>query len=198
MAVTVNIYQENALRYLGTYGIAHQDRSTTWKIKDASMFALLCSTDLAQYSDSFAGTVQSLLTTGVTELTTGNGYYVGGRPAPINANLGSYPGGGNYSAASFLSGYSNGIKFLPELTRITSFSSFVTNEYDSLSWFASGGSISAKSLLLCIESPASPAATIYGRSYPLAMIDFGGTKTATNGNVFDINWNANGAINWTR
>ena len=198
MAITVNVYQEPTLRYMGTYGVAHQDRSTAWKTKNASMFALLCSTDVAQYSSSFAGTVETLLTTGVTELTTGNGYFVGGIPAPIIANLGSFPGGVNYSNAILVGGYSNGIKYSPEITLVLSFSPSVTSEYDFLRWKATGGSIAAKSLLLCFESPISSAATIYGRSYPLAMIDFGATRTATDGNIFELDWNANGAINWTR
>jgi hypothetical protein len=187
MAFAVNIYQEQAVKYLGAYGIEHQSLSTTWKLKDASMFAILCSTDDGAYSSSFTGTVEELLAAGVTELTTGNGYFQGGKPMPRTSIRGP-----------FTSNYGNGMKYLPVVTYIVSTVPYVTQELRPVQWLASGGSISAKSMILCIESPVSAAATIYGRSYPLAMIDFDGTKTATNGNVFDINWNANGAINWTR
>jgi hypothetical protein len=193
MPVTANIYQENAVRYLGTYGVAHQGYSTTWRVKDASMFAILCSTDVAAYSSSFAGTVQELLAGAVDELATANGYFVGGIAAPLSVTIMPLT---TPIGLSFLFSYGNGLKYFPNADYSVP---LATLTYKSIQWGASGGSLSAKSLILCIESPISTAATLYERSYPLVMIDFGGTRTAAAGTAFDpVTWNANGAISWTR
>jgi|688.fasta_scaffold541547_2 hypothetical protein len=188
MAVTVNVYQENALRNLGTYGIRHQDYSTVWKFKTASMFVLLCGTDNAAYVPSFAGTVQELLASGVQELTTANGYVQGGLPAPWAINDPFY----GFVAFLRSSASGNSAFYLPR-TLIGA-----TRPYSAIKWTVTSNSISAKSALLCFESPVSSASTIYSRSYPLAMIDFGGTRTSAVGTPFEINWSETGAITWTR
>lgn len=186
MAVTVNIYQQNALRNLGTYGIIHQDYSTVWKYKLASMFVLLCSTDDAAYVSSFAGTVQELLSSGVQELTTLNGYFQGGLPAPWTIN------DPYYGSVDFLRGSTNSAFYLPR-TLVGA-----TRPYSAIKWTVTSNSISAKSALLCFESPVSSGSTIYDRSFPLAMIDFGGTRTSTVGTPFEISWSETGAITWAR
>jgi hypothetical protein len=190
MAFTSNIYEENALRQLGAYGIVHQKFSTTWQYKDASMFVLLCSTDLAEYNSSFAGTVAELLAGGVTELATGNGYFVGGQPAPWFVNLGAA------GIRLYLRGFASSAWYAPRDTFTPPYGGSFT--YDSIQWRAAGGNISAASALLCFESPISTAATINERSYPLVMWDFDGTETAADGAFFTIDWNASGAISWTR
>jgi hypothetical protein len=188
MAVTVNIYQESAVRYLGTYGAIHQSKSTVWKTKAIQMFIVLCSTDAAQFNSAFSGTLEQLLATGVQELPTGNGYF------KLSTFSDDFSGGGflrvyqpvNSINVSTFSSYGNGYKFLPS-----------TVEWSGR-WRAQPGAISAKSALLCIQLPDSSATSFYAQSYPLAMIDFDGTRTAAAGTDFYINWNANGAFNVTR
>jgi hypothetical protein len=192
MAFTSNIYEENTLRQLAQYGIIHQGFTTTWKSKNASMYVLLCSTDLTEYSSSFVGTVAELLASGVTELATGNGYFAGGQPAPWFVNLGTFTGIGLY-----LRGFATSAWYAPRATVVNPSTGSSVN-WDSIRWGAVGGSISALSALLCFESPISTAATINERSYPLVMWDFGGVKTASTGSSFTINWNASGAISWAR
>ena len=175
MPVTVNIYEESAVRYLGTYGAVHQSISTAWSVKQATMRLILCSTDVAQFNSSFAGTVEQLLSSGVQEIPTGYGYFQQGFALK------------QFQAASFFLVFGNGYKFNP------------VNEGGISGWAAIGGSISAKSALLFMELPNSSASTLYGRSYPLAMIDFDGTRTATAGNNLIIEAPTNGGLfNWTR
>lgn len=196
MAFTVNIYQENVLKVLGVYGTWHQQRSTAWNVEQNTMFAILCSTDVAAFSSSFVGTLEQLLATGVTEASTGNGYIQGGKQMP-NFTLTSFQG--TVYTNSFASGYGNGVKYTPAVTPVGS-----SSQYRPVRWFPSAGqTLSAKSMILCIRSPVSTATPFYGgygSAYPMVMIDFGGTKSVTgpSSTGFDINWNANGAINWTR
>ena len=193
MAITSNIYQENVLRQLAVYGIIHQKQSTAWQYKEASMFILLCSTDLTQYSSSFAGTVAQLLASGVAELTSGNGYIAGGKPAPWFLNL-PIPGYTDY-----LRGTSNNAWWWPGTFYTVPSSPGAPPPspvpYYSVQWMPSA-SFSFKSALLCFESPISAAATTNERSYPLVMWDFGGTVS---GSGFAISWNStSGTISWTR
>ena len=204
MAFTSNIYQENTLRQLAQYGIVHQGFTTTWRYKEASMYVLLCSTDLTEYSSSFAGTVAELLASGVTELATGNGYVAGGQPAPWFIRL-AVSGVGYYLRGDATSAWyaPRGTYTFPPWSGVGYWSPLLppmggSVTIDSIQWSAVGGSISAASALLCFESPISTAATINERSYPLVMWDFGGTKTAGAGSFFTINWNASGTITWTR
>lgn len=186
MAVTVNIYQEPAVRYLGTYGAIHQGISTVWRTKAIQMFIVLCNTDLAQFNSAFSGTLEQLLASGVQELPSGNGYFKQDTYGQIQYGfLRVYQPVANVNVSTF-SSYENGFKFLP-----------LTVEWSGR-WRAQPGAISAKSALLCIQLPDSSAPALYAQSYPLAMIDFDGTRTAAAGTDFYINWNANGAFNVTR
>lgn len=108
----------------------------------------------------------------------------------------TFSSGGSYVITyPFYDNYGNGIYYTPVRTDIS---------YKTVVWFPGAGqTLSAKSMILCIRSPVSTATPFYGgygSAYPMAMIDFGGTKSVTGPTFagFDINWNANGAINWTR
>lgn len=138
------------------------------------MRIILCSTDVAQFNSNFTGTVEQLLSSGVQEISTGYGYFQQGFALK------------QFQAASFFLVSGNGYKFVP------------VKEGGVSGWTAIGGSISAKSALLFMELPDSSASTLYGRSYPLAMIDFDGTRTATAGNNLIIGASTSGLFNWTR
>jgi subtilase family serine protease len=207
MAITTNIYEENTLRQLATYGFAHQGYSTIWKLKSASIFAVLCTTDSALYSSSFVGTVEQLLATGVTELSSQGGhiYTLDGTTYSVPFALRdvsltgltsitgvTFPGRDNYVAAVGTTGY----KFIPQIT--WAYFGATQPMKKEIGWgFTSA--VSFKSALLCIQLPVkTPGATFYQRSYPLAMIDFGATIARAASSSFFITWDEDGMINWTR
>ena len=207
MAITTNIYEENTLRQLGAYGYAHQGYSTIWKLKQASIFAVLCTTDLALYNSSFVGTVDQLLATGVTELSgqggmvrilDGTTYSVPFALWDISftgltSNTGvTFPGRSNYVAAYG----ANGVKLIPQIT--WALYGGIQPMKKEIGWSFTSA-VSFKSALLCIQLPVkTPGATFYQRSYPLAMIDFGATIASASGSSFFITWDEDGMINWTR
>lgn len=207
MAITTNIYEENTLRQLGTYGFAHQGYSTIWKLKQASIFAVLCTTDLALYSSSFVGTIDQLLATGVTELSGqgGNVRILDGTTYSVPFALWdvsftgltsitgvTFPGRDNYVATYDTSG----VKLIPQIT--WAYYGATQPMRKEMGWSFTSA-VSFKSALLCIQLPVkTPGATFYQRSYPLAMIDFGATITSAAGSSFFITWDEDGMINWTR
>jgi hypothetical protein len=205
MAITVNIYEENTIRQLAAYGLVHQDYSTVWKNKYAGIFVMLCTTDVAAYSSSFVGTVEQLLATGVQELAGGGYSYI---PAP-NKNSGVFYISNNdyYSGVSGRSEYivtvpTTGAKFVPQWTRYERYGNvFIAESFTlqpAVRWYFSS-TVSFKSALVCLELPVkTPGATIYQRSYPLAMIDFGATISRAQGSGFHIVWSESGLIAWTR
>ena len=205
MAVTVNIYEENTIRQLATYGLVHQDYSTVWKNKYAGVFVMLCTTDAAAYSSSFVGTVEQLLATGVQELT-GGGYSYKSAPNLNTDTLNNYAGYGYESSPFGRSAYiatvpTTGAKFVPQWTKQESFNYGASSSgtlQPAVRWFFSAP-VSFKSALVCLESPVkTPGATIYQRSYPLTIIDFGTTISKGQNSTFHIIWNESGLISWTR
>lgn len=212
MAVTVNVYEESAIRTIASYGFMHQPVSTIWSNGPDKMFVVLCSTDVAEFDSAFTGTVEELMAAGVSEIATGNGYFQQGEKVFLSRfSSASY----QYWASFIRRDYSqtvwsgifpfgNGYKCWPNTTFAERFQHGKIRYNDWPAWRSTGG-ISAKSALLCMELPNSSASTLYGRSRPLAMIDFGGTRTgsvdydvANQAWVKMITWNTNGAINWTR
>ena len=201
MAVTVNIYQQSAIRYLATYGMDQQDAKTFWFKKLGTVFALLCSTDVAQFDSSYTGRVDQLLGSGVTELPTANGYSKGGQYVQniyqyyesIIIGTQAYF---NYSTASSII---RGSKLL-ELQPASRTFPGPDNTVNCFNW-VSTGTLSAKSLLLCLQTPldaASSSEPIYSASYPLAMVDFGGTVTAASGSPLGVPYPIVAtAIRWT-
>jgi hypothetical protein len=196
MAVTVNIYQQSAIRYLATYGMDQQDAKTFWFKKLGTVFALLCSTDVAQFDSSYTGRVDQLLGSGVTELPTANGYTKGGQYVQ---NLYTYyngPGPFDFSQESSLIRGSKLLELRPASQRFPGSGDTI----NCFRWVPSG-TLSAKSLLLCLQTPlnaANSSEPIYSASYPLAMVDFGGTVTGTPGSVLAVPYPIVAtAIRWT-
>lgn len=209
MAVTTHVYEELAVRCIGTYGIAHQRISSIWQLKEASMFMILCSTDSALFDSSFAGTVEQLIASGVQELSTGQGsasnffggYIQQGKPIPILDLNGSVPPtNANYflTTSGYLGTFGNGLKYRPFVTpSVPQPVSLSKNGY--MPFWSIRSSFSAKSAIVAMELPDSTASTLYSRSHPLVMIDFGGSRTADQATLeFTVNWNSNGLMNWTR
>lgn len=208
MAVTTHVYEELAVRCIGTYGIAHQRISTIWQLKEASMFMILCSTDSALFDSSFTGTVEQLIASGVQEISSGQGsssnsfggYIQQGKPIPILPLNGSVPPTlANYFVSSgYVGTFGNGLKYRPFLTPSVPQSVGLSKNGFTPFWYIRS-SFSAKSAIVAMELPDSTASTLYSRSHPLVMIDFGGSRTADEATLeFTVNWNSNGLMNWTR
>lgn len=86
-------------------------------------------------------------------------------------------------------GYTTGGKALTNVavaTVATSGSSFTA---DNVSWTASGGGITASKAILYNDTDADDP--------PVAMIDFGESKTAVATIDFLVAWSANGIFRWT-
>lgn len=152
MPYTVNVYEESAVTLIATYGLLQQGKSRVYS-PVSPYFVLLCSSNVSEFDALFTSTVSDVLTTGVVELPTANGYVVGGKPV------------GTFGFES------------------------VPGQNLTVSWTAVGGTLSAQSALLCYRRPnvAGPA---YSISSPIAMIDFGGTVTATAGTPLSFSWAA--------
>jgi len=201
MAVTVNIYQQSAIRYLATYGMDQQDAKTFWFQKPETVFALLCSTDVAQFDSSYTGRVDQLLGSGVTELSTGNGYAKGGQYVQNFYTYRELQVVGNrvqefyFTVSSIIRG-NKLLELQPASRRFPGGGGTV----NCFSW-VSTGTLSAKSLLLCLQTPldaANSSQPIYSASYPLAMVDFGGTVTAASGSPLAVPYPIVAtAIRWT-
>lgn len=200
MPISINVYARQSVTYLSTYGLAVQRGHG----REHSLFGILCSTDIAQYSGNFEGRVDELIASGVAELPTANGYLKGGdylRNYYTGIQYVIYAGGfvvipEQYVVSSFnvtsLGGlrarFTPSTRQFPLLTPQPSNVSSVIHPAKSFSWTATTGSLAAKSLLLCYRTPL-PSASIdltYGASYPLAMIDFGGTVTAAAGQTLAV------------
>ena len=199
MAITTHVYEELAVRCVGTYGVAHQRISTVWQLKEASMFMILCSTDSALFDSNFTGTVDQLIASGVQEVSTGQSYIQQGKPIPtLPAGYGPVPPTlANYFLSSgYIGTFGNGLKYRPFVTPPQSQRVGVSKS-GFMPFWRSG--FSANSAIVAMELPDSTASTLYSRSHPLVMIDFGGSRTADDAtSEFTVNWNSNGLVNWTR
>ena len=196
MTVTINIYQQAALQQLASYGFNRPAAAPT--PKEGPIFALLCSTDISQFSATYSGRLNTLLDTAIVELPTENGYKKGGQPIPC---VSTAPNGNTIIT---LGRGSKSLYFRPasRLFPITYATSPVTLTYsDCFKWTAVGGTLSAKSLLLCLQTPLSPTISsdpVYSASYPLAMIDFGGTVSVPAGSVLAVPYPiTQNVIQWT-
>lgn len=168
MAITINLFN-GIPSALGIYG-AIQKTNTTGLDTRCPLFVTLRSVDVTTFSASDNGFLRSQSTGGYT--TTGNNELATGN------------------------GYTKGGKAL-ENVRLEYPAGVLTLFADDIKWIASGGSINAKSALLCYERPAARfSGDIYYTSLPLAMIDFGGTLTAPAGKALTLEWAALGIFKW--
>ena len=203
MAISINVYARQAVTYLSTYGLAVQRGHG----REHSLFCILCSTDITQYTSSFEGRVDQLIASGVVELPTANGYLKGGdylrnyytgiqyvrygnssfdfliRPEPYTVSSFNVTSLGGLTAR-FTPSTRQFPLFTPQPSNVES----VIHPAQSLTWTATTGPLSAKSLLLCYRTPLPSASSehTYGASYPFAMIDFGGTVTAVAGQTLAV------------
>ena len=207
MPVTINVYSELAVTYLARYGVLRDDRP----IYVHPLYGILCSTDIAEFDSSFTGRVDELLSSGVVELPTANGYskygqelrqyYTGIQLRKI------YPNGlgqaffvsaiqQQYVVTSYNITSSGGYRgrFTPSTRQFPlltpsdiNYQAYV-NPIQSFTWQATGSGLNAKSLLLFYQTPFSPGNlnALYSNSYPLAMVDFGGTITAAAGQFLNL------------
>lgn len=84
-------------------------------------------------------------------------------------------------------GYSTGGKYLQNVTYNYS-SGVLTIKANSISWKATGGSLSADSAYL---------QHVYSSATNLAKIDFGGSQTAVQNSSILINWHTNGIFRYS-
>jgi hypothetical protein len=168
MAITVSIF-DGLPGVLGFYG-AIQKTNTTGAETRCPLFVTLRSVDVS----TFDASNNAFLRTVATGLYTTTG--------------------ANELATA--NGYTKGGKAL-ENARLTYSAGVLTLFADDVKWAASGGSIVAKSALLCYEYPQPRfSSDVYYTSAPLAMIDFGGTLTATAGRSLTLQWAAGGIFKW--
>lgn len=94
-------------------------------------------------------------------------------------------------------GYTKGGKAL-ENVRFSYTSGVLALLANDTAWAATGGSIVAKSALLCYELPVAKhfSGDYRYTSVPLAMIDFGGTETVVAGISLVVQWPADGIFKW--
>ena len=92
MAYTIHVYEELAVTRIGTHGILQQGKSMAY-VPTSPYFVLLCSTDVAEFDALFVGNVTEVLATGIVEISTANGYVVGGKP------VGAVVPGGNMTVS---------------------------------------------------------------------------------------------------
>jgi hypothetical protein len=203
MPISINVYARQAVTYLSAYGLQVQRGHG----REHCLFGILCSTDIAQYTSSFEGRVDQLLASGVAELPTGNGYFKYGdylrnyytgvqyvqygnlssnfliRPEPYTVSSFNVTSLGGLTAR-----FTPSTRQFPLFTPPPAFGNSVIHPVQSLTWTATTGPLSAKSLLLCYRTPLPSASSelTYGASYPLAMIDFGGTVTAVAGQTLAV------------
>jgi hypothetical protein len=190
MAVTSNVYTTTGKQ--ARWGVFQQGKANVWT-PTVQFFVLLCSTDVVKFQVAFdstlgfaSGTGPSYSYTGLlnqtpttykpVEIATGNGYTRGGT-----------------SLTDVYAEYSSGDLIMRAA---------------NTRWTATGAGFSAQSALLCYRQPAqfSPSwdyagtynagATIYSDSYAVAMIDFGGTVTASAGVDFVLEWHPDGIMRW--
>jgi hypothetical protein len=90
-------------------------------------------------------------------------------------------------AGSF--GYTTGGQSLTSVTVTTTTTNDATFDAADASWSASGGAITASKAILFNDTDANDP--------PLALIDFGGSESASDGTDFKIVWNASGIFSFT-
>ncbi len=186
MAITVNVYTENTVRYLSTYGGNHQSASSGWVLKESSFLLVPCTTTSSQFNSAFAGTLTSLLSSGVLEVLESTGYVKGGIALPYYSLIFVEPLSGYQYQANILS---NGTGLL--------FTARNTSGQDNA--IIGPGAYSFSSFVIALTLPISTPANaneLYASSYPLAMYDMGGSVTKSTG-VLPVNWNGDPTVRWS-
>jgi hypothetical protein len=90
-------------------------------------------------------------------------------------------------AGSF--GYTTGGQALTSVTVTTTTTNDATFDAADAQWTASGGALTASKAIVYNDTDANDP--------PLALIDFGGSQSASDGNIFKLAWNASGIFTWT-
>ena len=191
MAITANVYTENTVRYLSTYGGNHQSASSAWVLKESNFLLVPCTTTLSQFNSTFTGTLTSLLSSGVVEVLESTGYVKGAITLPYRNTI--------YVAPTLLSyGYfSYRENFSPNGTGLSFTARNGSNQ--NTSDIIGSGTYSFSSFVIALTLPISTPANVselYASSYPLAMYDMGGSVTKSTG-LLPVNWNGNPTVRWT-
>ena len=191
MAITANVYTENTVRYLSTYGGNHQSASSAWVLKESNFLLVPCTTTLSQFNSTFTGTLTSLLSSGVVEVLESTGYVKGAITLPYRNTI--------YVAPTLLSyGYfSYRENFSPNGTGLSFTARNGSNQ--STSDITGSGIYNFSSFVIALTLPISTPANVselYASSYPLAMYDMGGSVTKSTG-LLPVNWNGNPTVRWT-
>lgn len=191
MAITANVYTENTVRYLSTYGGNHQSASSAWVLKESSFLLVPCTTTSSQFNSAFTGTLTSLLSSGVLEVLESTGYVKGGITLPYKNTI--------YVAATppAITGYfSSRDNFSPNGTGLLFAARNTSDESNAI---VGSGTYSFSSFVIALTLPISTPANVselYDSSYPLAMYDMGGSVTKSTG-LLPVNWNGDPTVRWT-
>lgn len=188
MAITVNIYTENTVRYLSIYGGNHQSASSAWVLKESSFLLVPCTTTSSQFNSAFTGTLASLLSSGVLEVLESTGYAKGGITLPSRNSVFVGPGPLNYQYRENFSPNNTGLSFTAR-----------NSSDQSTSVIIGPGTYSFSSFVIALTLPTFASGNVnelYSSSYPLALYDMGGSVTKSTG-VLPVNWNGNASVRWT-
>ena len=192
MAITANVYTENTVRYLSTYGGNHQSASSAWVLKQSSFLLVPCTTTSSQFNSAFTGTLTSLLSSGVLEVLESTGYVKGGITLPYINTVYIAPtppaSSGYFGSRDNFSPNGTGLLFTARNSSDQSTSDIIASGTYSFSSFVIA-------LTLPISTPAN-ASELYASSYPLAMYDMGGSVTKSTG-LLPVNWNGDPTVRWT-
>ena len=192
MAITANVYTENTVRYLSTYGGNHQSASSAWVLKESNFLLVPCTTTSSQFDSAFTGTLTSLLSSGVVEVLESTGYVKGGIALPYRNTI--------YVATTSpaISGYfSYRENFSPDGTGLL-FTARNGSDQNTSIIFGSG-TYNFSSFVIALTLPISTPANVselYASSYPLAMYDMGGSVTKSTG-VLPVDWSGDPTVRWT-
>ena len=192
MAITANVYTENTVRYLATYGGNHQSASSAWVLKESSFLLVPCTTTSSQFNSAFTGTLTSLLSSGVLEVLESTGYVKGGITLPYRNTIYIAPTppaiSGYFSYRENFSLDGTGLLFTAR-----------NGSDQSTSVIVGPGTYSFSSFVVALTLPISTPANaneLYASSYPLALYDMGGSVAKSTG-VLPVNWNGNPSVRWT-
>jgi hypothetical protein len=188
VAVTVNIYTENTVRYLSTYGGNHQSASSAWVLKESSFLLVPCTTTSSQFNSAFTGTLTSLLSSGVLEVLESTGYVKGAIALPYRNYVFVGPGSLNFQYQENFSPNGTGLLFTAR-----------NGSDQSTSVIVGSGTYNFSSFVIALTLPVSTpanASELYDSSYPLAMYDMGGSVTKSTG-VLPVDWSGDPTVRWT-
>lgn len=188
MAITANVYTENTIRYLSTYGANHQSASSGWVLKESNFLLVPCTTTSSQFNSAFTGTLTSLLSSGVLEVLESTGYVKGAITLPYQSLVFVGPDPFNFQYQANISPNGTGLLFTAR-----------NGSDQNTSIIFGSGTYSFSSFVIALTLPISTPANVselYASSYPLAMYDMGGSVTKSTG-LLPVNWNGNPTVRWT-